>query len=774
VVRLINRAPIAQTEADYHYKVRAVCRSPEEAHVRALLLQGAASGQLSLRQLDSTDIERTGHVEVNAHLTAHSQSDAVLEQVVGRLSLEPMVSAASWGVGPILELNHLENLGDQYDQGVSMKRSLAIVSAGVVLNSSPVIAADALFNAPTLKTVYDWTGFYVGGHFGYAGGNLGSDANSLPLEGVLLPQSATGLIGGFQVGYNRQLANRIMLGIEADASFTSPPDQAALGRLPPTNFNTALDYIGTVRGRIGYAFGQWMPYLTGGLAWGHTRAFINDGSGAIVGHYQTGWTAGLGVEFAVSGNWTAKLEYDYVDLSGQVYDLSGFGLSNVNVDPHISLAKLGLNYNFGDMSLQTFDHTGLPESDIWNIHAQTTLLGQGYPAFRAPFDGPLSLPSGGQFQNTWTTTAFLGVRLWEGGEFYFDPELVQGFGLNGTLGVAGFMNGEAQKAGTPFPKIRPERYYIKQTWGLGGEQEEVPDGPNQLTGKRDIDRVTLIVGRFAMGDFFDNNAYAHDPRSDFMNWSIWEAGAWDFPADLPGYTRGAILEFNQKDWAVRGAVVETPTQQNSDILTFQGAGTVVEFEERHNIDNQPGKLRLGAFLNTGGSGNYRQALAIEAQDPTQDINAVMAGIRHVNPKYGFYANLEQQVAPDVGVFARVSWNDGQNETLSFTDIDQSLSGGVSIKGSYWGRPDDTIGIGGVINGLSSAHRDFLAAGGLGLLIGDGQLVNYRPEQILEAYYSWKINTWSTLTFDYQFVANPSYNADRGPASIFAVRAHAEF
>ena len=278
-----------------------------------------------------------------------------------------------------------------------------------------------------------------------------------------------------------------------------------------------------------------------------------------------------------------------------------------------------------------------------------------------------------------------------------------------------------------------------------------------------------------MGDFFDNNAYAHDPRADFMNWSMWEAAGWDFPADLPGYTRGAILELNQKDWAVRGAVVQLPSQQNSDILTFQGAGTVVEFEERHTIFDQPGKVRVGAFENQGVMGNFRQALAIEAAglDPTNNINNVMTSIRHVNPKYGFYANLEQQVATDVGVFARVSWNDGANETLSFTDIDRSVSGGVSIKGSYWGRPDDTIGIGGAINGLSSAHRDFLAAGGMGLLLGDGQL-NYSPEEIVEAYYSWKINRWSALTFDYQFINNPSYNADRGPVSVFSARAHAEF
>jgi high affinity Mn2+ porin len=526
-----------------------------------------------------------------------------------------------------------------------------------------------------------------------------------------------------------------------------------------------------------------MPYVAGGFAWGHTHVNINNDPAntsdivSSVGHYQTGWTAGIGLEFAVSGNWSARLEYDHVDLSRQTYDLSAFGMQGVNVDPRIDLFKLGLNYRFGDtpwtMPVAANAQTALPESDAWNIHAQTTFISQGYPAFRSPYAGADSLPGSGQLQETWTTTAFLGVRLWQGGEFYFNPELAQGFGLNGTLGVAGFPNGEAQKAGAAFPKIRAQRYYIKQTFGLGGEQEDVEDGPNQLQGKRDIDRVTLIVGRFAVGDFFDNNVYAHDPRADFMNWALWESAAYDFPADLPGYTRGAVVELNRKDWAVRAAVTEVPSAPNSDVLNFRTGGTVAEFEERHTIFEQPGKLRLGAFANSGNTGNYRQALAIEAADPMQDINAVMTGIQHTNLKYGFYANLEQQIAKDFGLFARASWNDGQNQILSFTDIDRSLAGGISVKGSYWGRPNDTIGIGGAVNGLSAAHRDFLAAGGIGLLIGDGQL-NYREEKILEAYYAYKLNQWSTLTFDYQFVANPSYNADRGPVSIFSARAHAEF
>ena len=648
---------------------------------------------------------------------------------------------------------------------------------GAILLAGSALAADLPRKAPALKTVYDWTGFYIGGHVGYGGGSLGPGTNPLPEQGVVFPPSITGLIGGYQVGYNRALSSGVVLGIEADASFPAPLDAP---RLAPAPFNATIDYVGTLRGRIGYAFGPWMPYVTGGLAWGHSHVNLYDGAGSIFaapGRDQAGWTAGIGVEVAVSGNWSTRLEYDYIDLARAQYDLGSFGLPGIGVDPKVNLVKLGLNYRFADApwtaSASASEKTALPESDAWNVHAQTTFLPQAYPSFRSPYAGANSLRGRSQTQETWTTTAFLGVRLWQGGEFYFNPELAQGFGLGGTLGIAGFPNGEAQKAGAAYPKYRPQRYYIKQTFGLGGEQEDVPDAANQLPGKRDIDRITLIVGRFAVGDFFDNNSYAKDPRADFMNWALWSSAAYDFPADLPGYTRGAVVEFNRKDWAVRAGAFEVPTAPNSDVLTYKGGGTVVEFEERHTIFGQPGKLRIGAFANSGNTGDYRQALAIEDADPALDINTVMASIRHDNLKYGFYLNGEQQIVKDIGLFARASWNDGRNEILSFTDIDRSVSAGLSIKGSFWGRADDTIGIGGAINGLSAAHRDFLAAGGNGLLIGDGQL-NYSPERILEAYYAYAVDKHLTVTADYQLITNPAYNADRGPVSVFSGRLHGEF
>jgi high affinity Mn2+ porin len=666
-----------------------------------------------------------------------------------------------------------------------MRERFTVASAvlAVLMTGHQTWAADQpapmRLKSPIAVPKQDWTGLYLGGHTGYGFGQLGTGTNPLPLQGVLFPHSITGLLGGYQAGYNWQLRNGVVLGVEADVSFTSPLDQP---KQIPGPFDTTFDYIATARGRVGYAFGALMPYVTGGVAWGQTHININDVDGSVLGKKTAthlGWVAGIGAEVAIDRNWSGKLEYNYIDLGSRTFGLADVALPDVTVAPKVHAIKLGLNYKlwetppWGAPVDSVFKLPEAPQAANWNVHGQTTLIAQSYPSIRSPYQGANSLPGGGQTRQTWTIGAFLGLRLWDGGEVYFNPELAQGFGLASTLGLGGFSNGEAQKGGTDYPKFRAQRYFFRQTFGLGGEQEEVADGPNQLAGKRDIDRITLTVGRFAIGDFFDGNAYAKDPRTDFMNWAMWSSAAYDFPADLPGFTRGAVVELNRKDWAVRAGVFQVPARPNSDVLTLKTGGAAVEFEERHAIFEQPGKLRVGVFANKGITGSYRDALAAVAADPVLDINDFTAASRRERSKYGVYVNLEQQVMTDVGVFARASWNDGKNEILSFTDIDRSLSGGVSVKGSHWGRPADTFGLGGAVNGLSAAHRDYLAAGGIGLLIGDGRL-NYGTERILETYYALALNKAFTFTADYQFITNPAYNKDRGPVSIFSGRLHGEF
>ena len=198
---------------------------------------------------------------------------------------------------------------------------------------------------------------------------------------------------------------------------------------------------------------------------------------------------------------------------------------------------------------------------------------------------------------------------------------------------------------------------------------------------------------------------------------------------------------------------------------------VGEIEERHQLFGQPGKLKVTAFLSRGRAGEFQNAVNLaQITGQPADINAV----RTYTSRPGVSLNLEQQVTETVGVFARAGWADGNIEPWDFTDIDRTISGGVSLNGKQWGRPDDTIGIAGVINNIAGVHQAFFNAGGLGILIGDGQLPNAGLEEIFEAYYSYALTAATRLSFDYQFVNNPAYNRDRGPVNAFAVRLHAQF
>jgi high affinity Mn2+ porin len=309
---------------------------------------------------------------------------------------------------------------------------------------------------------------------------------------------------------------------------------------------------------------------------------------------------------------------------------------------------------------------------------------------------------------------------------------------------------------------------VTHTIGLGGDQEKVEDDLNQIAGTRDVSRITLYAGKLAVNDLFDANAYAHDPRNDFMNWSVWEGGGYDYAADQRGYSDGVAAELNQKDWAFRAGAFLVPKHSNDrdlDTRIGQRGGYQAELEERYEMFGQAGKLRLLGFLNRAFAGSYREALAIPGID--------IAATRRTRSKEGFVVNLEQAITEQLGVFARFSFNNGHSEIMSFTDIDRSAEIGLRLKGAEWRRPDDAIGLAAVVNGLSRDHEAFLAAGGLGILVGDGRL-NYASEDILEAYYRIQIAAPAALTANYQFVAHPAYNQDRGPVSIFAMRLHLQF
>ena len=622
--------------------------------------------------------------------------------------------------------------------------------------------------------MFDWTGFYIGAHAGF-----GRGASSAVLTDPAITASSGsfgGMIGGVQAGYNVQLSSGIVLGAEADITFPNyltSNSIAALLATPRSEVVEQLDYAGSLRGRIGYASGHWLAYATGGLAWAGER-FVNTpaiGSEEKELNVRLGWAAGAGVEYAFAPHWSLRLEYLYSRF--EQADIRFPSATQISSSLDLQSIRVGLNRRFDGMGSSNFaPRTSLtdPESDRWEIHGQTTYLPQGYPRFRALYTGTNSLTPAPQAQATWSNSLFLNARLWEGGEVYYNPELLQGFGLNDTVGAGGFPSGEAQKSNFPYPHYNTSRLFLRQTFGFGGEQEELASGPGQLAGKVDVSRLTVQAGKFAVMDVFDGNSYAKDTRKDFMNWSMWAPGAFDYSADKVGLTYGATAELNQKQWALRSGyfLMQSVSNANSfDTKVFERGTYALELETRFSLFSQPGKLRTIAWLNSAFSGSYRETLNNPA------FNLDIAQTRTGRIKYGYVVSLEQALTDEVGVFGRWSWNDGKTEIMAFTDIDASLSLGASIKGTRWGRPDDVVGIGGAINALSRDHRDFIAAGGLGVLIGDGQL-NYRRERILESYYAFALNKQLTLTGDYQLITNPAYNADRGPVHVFSGRLHGEF
>jgi high affinity Mn2+ porin len=346
----------------------------------------------------------------------------------------------------------------------------------------------------------------------------------------------------------------------------------------------------------------------------------------------------------------------------------------------------------------------------------------------------------------------------------------QGYGLSSTLGVAGFPNGEAYRVGKTYPDVYICRAFIRETIGFGGEKEAADDAPSELRGTQDVRRLTFTVGHLSATDIFDNNAYAKDSRSQFMNWTLITNSAWDYPADSLGFTNGAAVELNSRTWAGRLGIFQVSEVANGLRMDWNLAkawSTVAEVERRYSPGGHAGAIRLLAYDTRAHMGSYQETL----NNPSLGENITLT--KAYRYKYGFGINLEQEIRKNLGAFARLGWSDGKNQTWEFTDVDRTATAGLSLKGTWWRRPEDTVGLGVAVNGISAAHRQFLAAGGLGITVGDGAL-DYRSERLGEAYYNWKIAKHFQLTPDYQFAQNPAYNHARGPVNLIALRLHTEF
>ena len=424
--------------------------------------------------------------------------------------------------------------------------------------------------------------------------------------------------------------------------------------------------------------------------------------------------------------------------------------------------------------LLTLPTAALSEADqSIAVHAQTTFVLQANARFRSPYQGFNSLDPDPHAKETFDLTGYFGVRPWEGAEIWVNPEIDQGFGLSNTLGAAGFPSGEAYKIGKASPYAKLPRWFLRQTINLGGASNSIEPDLNQLAGHQRDDRLVLWLGKFGVVDVFDTNDQAHDPRSDFLNWTIIDAGTFDYAANAWGYTYGAAAELYEGAWSVRAGVFALSDVPNSAVLdsSFRQNELVGEVEHRHSIDGKPGKIKVAVFRNRGRMGSFEDA--IKLADLTGEPADIVA-VRHTQSRMGMSFNVEQQVSKAVSLFVKGGIANGNIEPYEFSDVDRTLAAGLTLKGDGWGRSNDRIGLAGVINQISGVHQRFLALGGLGILVGDGKLPHPGPEQIIEAYYDLAIVDHVRASLDGQFINHPGYNRDRGPVPIGAIRLHAEF
>lgn len=431
----------------------------------------------------------------------------------------------------------------------------------------------------------------------------------------------------------------------------------------------------------------------------------------------------------------------------------------------------------------------------WNAYGQFTYIWNRKESFSARYTNlngsPNSLVPQKERSYTTTATAFLGSRAWKGAEVYFVPEMISELPLSGLRGLGGSVqNAELEKNGLREPTFYRSRLFLRQTLGLGGDSIPVEPGPMQLGKTVDSRRIVVTAGNLAIIDIFDKNAYAADVRQQFLSMNFLTYSAFDFAADARGYTWGLAGEYYYDDWAFRigrfiGPRNPNQLQLNYSIMNFHGDH--LEIEHKHDLYGQPGKLRVLYYRNVENMGRWDDAIEAFNADPNKNATTCpgfnygsdnagapdLCWARKKNSKTGLGVNVEQSAGPDIGLFFRGMKSDGRTEVYAFTSTDSSVSSGAIIRGSRWGRGRDSIGAAYARNWLSASHVAYLSMGGIDAFIGDGK-INYRPESAFEAYYNVNMKKSFWLTFDFQRITNPAYNADRGPVIIYGARVHAEF
>jgi hypothetical protein len=416
----------------------------------------------------------------------------------------------------------------------------------------------------------------------------------------------------------------------------------------------------------------------------------------------------------------------------------------------------------------------LKSSRFW-LSGQANFVFQTHPDFPALYSGPHSLSPNYEKATSRVMTFYTGLRLNHSTEILVDIEEAGGAALTQGFGLAG--NTDLDIVRNPLLSKEPYlgRGMIHTVIALSKEKVENQRSFLSLFDELPRRRLELRFGKFSMPDFFDINSVGTDTHFQFLNWTTDNNGAWDYAADTRGYTVGLTADYEDRNWGFRFAEALMPKIANGIDLVWrpwQVHAENYEYEIRRGvIPKKAGVLRLLAYTNQANMGIYRdQIIAAAAADTTPDITAHPW---HITRKYGFGINTEQNLTHYLTAFARFGWDNGKTESFAYTEVDQTFAEGIGANGAWWHRKQDRAGVAFVSNAIKKDHQNYLAAGGLGFLLGDGGL-NYGRENIFEAYYT--VHAWRGIYLapGVQHINNPGYNRDRGPVVVPTFRAHVEF
>ena len=410
---------------------------------------------------------------------------------------------------------------------------------------------------------------------------------------------------------------------------------------------------------------------------------------------------------------------------------------------------------------------------IW-LSGQANIITQWHPTFNSPYRGPNSLSPQAQDASSRVLTLLTGARISDTSEILFDIQETGGHGIGEALGVAGFTNLDVVRN----PTLSKAPYVARLMWHqvipLGSQRSASERTSLSLFKELPVRRLEIRFGKFSLVDFFDLNTYGSDSNLQFLNWTLDNNGAYDYAADTRGFTYAAMVEYDDRHWAVRFAEALMPKVANGinlDADLARARSENVEFElHRAFVPRREAVIRLLGYANHANMGTYSVAIADAAPGKAPDITDHPL---QTTTKYGFGANVEQPLTDWLGLFSRWGWNEGQHESYAYTEVDETVEVGAGAQGTKWHRKLDRVGLAFISNGISRDHQQYLSLGGLGFLLGDGNL-NYGRENIVEGYYT--LHLWRGIftSLDAQHINNPGYNRDRGPVLAAALRLHVEF